>query len=477
MKLKRILSCVLIVSLLCSVLSGCGISSQHVEMHYEDNDNSNIIDWGDNDNNNVSDWDNVNVVSWNDVDEYSDWVYSQILFDGITDEYPVVVSQVLDYRDNGQYFDGDKIYQMVGDKFDVNSFIAKYAVGTGVIIIGAVFNVIINGVPKTIVCFLTGAANIATSQIRGQAFGAGISAVITAIKSEGNLEDTFYGALEGSADGYMWAAIYGTLSGEYSKSFCFPGDTLVQTSNGCTQIKNIAVGDNVLSYDSISGIYEYKPVSQIIIGSTDTLTAITVKGETIESTPSHPYFTDSGWKSAEDIVPLDRILSCEGEYVDVIGVRTVPCQDTVTYSLCVDSFHSFAVGNTGLVVHNRCNINGDYAGKNYQLKDEELAKKYPDGVNFTDEGFPDFSPYAIETVKFDPPSIEAKNAGTCLTGVDGHDFSMANKALGFKDTPAGYTWNHKEDMMTLELIPTDLHMAVRHTGGASLLKALFKALG
>ena len=115
MKLKRILSCVLIVSLLCSVLSGCGISSQHVEMHYEDNDNSNIIDWGDNDNNNVSDWDNVNVVSWNDVDEYSDWVYSQILFDGITDEYPVVVSQVLDYRDNGQYFDGEKIYYATAD--------------------------------------------------------------------------------------------------------------------------------------------------------------------------------------------------------------------------------------------------------------------------------------------------------------------------------------------------------------------------
>ena len=34
----------------------------------------------------------------------------------------------------------------------------------------------------------------------------------------------------------------------------------------------------------------------------------------------------------------------------------------------------------------------------------------------------------------------------------------------------GYTWHHLEDGKTLILIPTDLHNAYRHTGGASLLR-------
>lgn len=34
----------------------------------------------------------------------------------------------------------------------------------------------------------------------------------------------------------------------------------------------------------------------------------------------------------------------------------------------------------------------------------------------------------------------------------------------------GYTWHHVEDGKTMMLVPTDLHQAVRHTGGAALLR-------
>ena len=33
-----------------------------------------------------------------------------------------------------------------------------------------------------------------------------------------------------------------------------------------------------------------------------------------------------------------------------------------------------------------------------------------------------------------------------------------------------YTWHHVEDGMHMMLVPKDLHDAVRHTGGAALLK-------
>ncbi len=119
-------------------------------------------------------------------------------------------------------------------------------------------------------------------------------------------------------------------------------------------------------------------------------------------------------------------------------------------------------------------INSQYAGKKFPLAEyaetmakqnparakfyRDVAKKYPDSVKFTERGYPDFSPYSIKTVKLEG-----------LTGKSG-DFTMANKAAGFKETPKGYTWHHNQDGKTMELIPRDLHETVRHTGGASELK-------
>ena len=43
-------------------------------------------------------------------------------------------------------------------------------------------------------------------------------------------------------------------------------------------------------------------------------------------------------------------------------------------------------------------INKKYAGQTYNLSGD-LAKKYPTGVTFTNDGFPDFSPYSKAKVK------------------------------------------------------------------------------
>jgi hypothetical protein len=45
------------------------------------------------------------------------------------------------------------------------------------------------------------------------------------------------------------------------------------------------------------------------------------------------------------------------------------------------------------------------------------------------------------------------------------DFRTANIASGYKRTPKGYTWHHHQDKGVMELVPTDLHQAVRHTEG------------
>ena len=85
-----------------------------------------------------------------------------------------------------------------------------------------------------------------------------------------------------------------------------------------------------------------------------------------------------------------------------------------------------------------------------------LAEKYPNGVRYTRDGYPVFTPYEIDRVRI-----------SNLTGDRTDDADLANLATKRAETPAGYVWHHVEDGRTMELVPRDLHEAVRHTGGAA----------
>ncbi|CAE6874261.1 hypothetical protein R75465_08498 [Paraburkholderia aspalathi] len=119
-------------------------------------------------------------------------------------------------------------------------------------------------------------------------------------------------------------------------------------------------------------------------------------------------------------------------------------------------------GENGVpLVNGRAPINSKYAGQTYSAENfsPELQAKYPNGVKFNLQGFPDFSPYA---------KVSTEIQG--LTGDYRIDEALANKKIGLDKTPEGYVWHHVEDAQTMLLIPKDLHNAVRHTGGSAILK-------
>jgi hypothetical protein len=89
----------------------------------------------------------------------------------------------------------------------------------------------------------------------------------------------------------------------------------------------------------------------------------------------------------------------------------------------------------------------------------ELAQKYPNGVRFTRDGYPVFTPYAERRVV-----IEGRK------GNRDADVDNANAAIGRSTTPSGYIWHHVEDGRTMELVPKTLHETVRHTGGVPAAK-------
>ena len=110
-------------------------------------------------------------------------------------------------------------------------------------------------------------------------------------------------------------------------------------------------------------------------------------------------------------------------------------------------------------VNGRAPINsGRYAGRTVPLEDlpRELRNKYPHSVPFSGAGFPDFSRYSIRNVRIEPGSTRAV------------DFARADRAAGYSRNnprPDGYTWHHHQDTGYMQLVPTDLHDFVKHTGG------------
>jgi hypothetical protein len=112
---------------------------------------------------------------------------------------------------------------------------------------------------------------------------------------------------------------------------------------------------------------------------------------------------------------------------------------------------------------NRLPINAAYAGKIFDMSKlaQHIQIKYPHGVHFTAQRFPDFTRYAIRRVKIK------------MTGIDWIDKNAADKAAGFigdNKRPAGYTWHHHYDCQTMELIPAELNDIIDHTGGAAIIR-------
>lgn len=81
-------------------------------------------------------------------------------------------------------------------------------------------------------------------------------------------------------------------------------------------------------------------------------------------------------------------------------------------------------------------------------------------------GYPDFSPH-VYNHNGKPASVEIDMNGTSK------DFTAANQEMRKIDPnwrqPEGYTWHHKEDGATMQLVPTKVN-ATPHTGGASIAR-------
>jgi hypothetical protein len=139
----------------------------------------------------------------------------------------------------------------------------------------------------------------------------------------------------------------------------FSPATLVLTAAGAVAIGSLGVGDHVLAYDEASGTTASYPISVVHINADPETGTVVVGGETIETTPGHPFYTlEAGWLDAADLEPGMHVPSASGEPGEVSSVDFA-ARPAIMYNLTVEVAHTFFVGEGEWLVHNTgpgCNL-------------------------------------------------------------------------------------------------------------------------
>ena len=136
---------------------------------------------------------------------------------------------------------------------------------------------------------------------------------------------------------------------------CFTGDTEVYTDSGLVCIEDIEVGDKVWAYNPETGETELKEVLNVWVKETDEILHVsTSDGETIDTTTNHPFYVEEkGWVAAGDLVVGDTLVTVDGDEVEITDFQLEKLAEPISvYNLEIVDFHTYFVGEYGVLVHN-----------------------------------------------------------------------------------------------------------------------------
>ncbi|WP_169009373.1 polymorphic toxin-type HINT domain-containing protein [Faecalispora jeddahensis] len=164
-----------------------------------------------------------------------------------------------------------------------------------------------------------------------------------------------------------------------AKAACFVAGTLIATEDGFKPIEDIRKGDYVYSENPETGEKELKSVVQTFVNKTSELIHVFVNGEEIVTTPEHPFYVpQQGWTAAINLRAGDVLVLSNGEYVTIEKIQHELLEKPiVVYNFEVEDFHTYYVGENGILVHNTCSPNGAYQKASYHNKGNALKSAAP----------------------------------------------------------------------------------------------------
>lgn len=133
----------------------------------------------------------------------------------------------------------------------------------------------------------------------------------------------------------------------YYDPSCFAAGTPVWTDSGLRSIESIGVGDRVLAKHAESGELEYKPVLQTTVRPPHGIVTLRIGDERIACTGGHRFWVSGeGWLKARDLKSQTLLHTVTGN-APIWSVKQD--QSAVTYNLVVADFHTYFVGEAGVL--------------------------------------------------------------------------------------------------------------------------------
>jgi hypothetical protein len=132
---------------------------------------------------------------------------------------------------------------------------------------------------------------------------------------------------------------------------CFAAGTLVWKQSGPTPIEQIRTGDMVLAKHPATGELAYRPVLETTVSASAPVVRVKMPQEEFIATRGHRFWVEgTGWLMAKELPARSSLHTLNGG----LAVEAVEPTDAVDcYNLVVDDFHTFVVGKTQLLVHDK----------------------------------------------------------------------------------------------------------------------------
>ncbi|MBT1705421.1 fibronectin type III domain-containing protein [Fulvivirgaceae bacterium PWU20] len=137
---------------------------------------------------------------------------------------------------------------------------------------------------------------------------------------------------------------------------CFTGETPIATPNGMIRVDRIEKGMKVYSRDEITGNNSVRSVTRLMRSVTKRLIRISVAGNLLFATATHPFYANGHWQKAEHLKVGDTLVTHDNNLLVVEQVKPIDTLATV-YNFEVKGDHSYFAGESAIWVHNNCLLN------------------------------------------------------------------------------------------------------------------------
>ncbi|MFW5420264.1 hypothetical protein J0910_26970 [Nocardiopsis sp. CNT-189] len=166
-----------------------------------------------------------------------------------------------------------------------------------------------------------------------------------------------------------------------------PDTRVLMADGGTLPIEDVAVGDEVLAFDPLTGEEGPREVTGTIVGSgAKTLVDVSVGGgggaAPLTATDGHPFWRPDGaeWIEAGELDQGMRLRSSSGAWSQVDGVEVREVPDQRVHNLTVADLHTYYVlaGSVPVLVHNAddlCGVTSAIHDDPYLVKAAEAAGK------------------------------------------------------------------------------------------------------